>query len=459
MQAARPVVKGVTYRPADVVDFVVVGAGAAGGVVARELSRAGFSRRRARAGTVAHASATSSTTSSGRSAGSALTNDHERSPNTFRANDQESARSAAGRVLRPHGRRRHRALHGELLALSRSISSSESKRGTIAGSGFDDWPISYAELEPYYTKVEWEIGVSGLAGANPFDPPRSQAVSAAAAADQVVGRAARARRAEAGLASAFPRRWRLSRKPYRGRAACVHCGFCEGFGCEMRAKSSTLVDDDSRSRGDRPLRDSAEQLRAEGRDQQRRARHRRDVLRCATAREIIQRAKAVVLCANGAETPRLLLMSASNAVSRTGSRTRAAWSASNSCSTAARSRGGAVRARDQRLQGRRRLAHHPRFLRARIRSAASIGGGGIDLRLRPPAGRVRDGRSRPDRAEVGKRVQDAAAAVVHAVGLRVRAHDVAARGDQRDLARPDTCKDAWGLPAIRMTFTRASATI
>ena len=43
MQAARPVVKGVTYRPADVVDFAVVGAGAAGGVVARELARAGFS--------------------------------------------------------------------------------------------------------------------------------------------------------------------------------------------------------------------------------------------------------------------------------------------------------------------------------------------------------------------------------------------------------------------------------
>ena len=30
-------------------------------------------------------------------------------------------------------------------------------------------------------------------------------------------------------------------QPYQGRAACVHCGFCEYFGCEMRAKSSTLV--------------------------------------------------------------------------------------------------------------------------------------------------------------------------------------------------------------------------
>ena len=46
--------------------------------------------------------------------------------------------------------------------------------GAIPGTGFDDWPIIYADLEPYYTKVEWEIGVSGLAGASPFEPPRSK---------------------------------------------------------------------------------------------------------------------------------------------------------------------------------------------------------------------------------------------------------------------------------------------
>ena len=38
--------------------------------------------------------------------------------------------------------------------------------GAISGTGFADWPIDYAELEPYYTKVEWEVGVSGLAGAS-----------------------------------------------------------------------------------------------------------------------------------------------------------------------------------------------------------------------------------------------------------------------------------------------------
>src|SRR4029450_1443746 len=49
-----------------------------------------------------------------------------------------------------------------------------SRLGPIAGTGFTDWPIRYAELEPYYTKAEWELGVSGLAWASPSDPPRSR---------------------------------------------------------------------------------------------------------------------------------------------------------------------------------------------------------------------------------------------------------------------------------------------
>jgi choline dehydrogenase-like flavoprotein len=33
--------------------------------------------------------------------------------------------------------------------------------GVPEGSTLSDWPISYAELEPYYEKAEYEIGVSG----------------------------------------------------------------------------------------------------------------------------------------------------------------------------------------------------------------------------------------------------------------------------------------------------------
>jgi choline dehydrogenase-like flavoprotein len=45
--------------------------------------------------------------------------------------------------------------------------------GGLAGTSLVDWPISYDELEPYYLKVEWAFGVSGQAGANKFESPRS----------------------------------------------------------------------------------------------------------------------------------------------------------------------------------------------------------------------------------------------------------------------------------------------
>lgn len=46
--------------------------------------------------------------------------------------------------------------------------------GDLPGTTLADWPISYAELEPYYDKVEWAFGVSGRAGANRFEGPRSR---------------------------------------------------------------------------------------------------------------------------------------------------------------------------------------------------------------------------------------------------------------------------------------------
>ena len=43
------------------------------------------------------------------------------------------------------------------------------------GSSLEDWPISYDDLEPFYSKAEWEIGVSGTGGANPFEAKRQKA--------------------------------------------------------------------------------------------------------------------------------------------------------------------------------------------------------------------------------------------------------------------------------------------
>ena len=46
--------------------------------------------------------------------------------------------------------------------------------GDVAGASLADWPIGYEDLEPYYDRVEWSLGVSGDAGANKYEAPRSR---------------------------------------------------------------------------------------------------------------------------------------------------------------------------------------------------------------------------------------------------------------------------------------------
>ena len=44
--------------------------------------------------------------------------------------------------------------------------------GAPQGSSLEDWPISYDDLEPFYEKAEYEIGVSGDYSDDPFHGPR-----------------------------------------------------------------------------------------------------------------------------------------------------------------------------------------------------------------------------------------------------------------------------------------------
>ena len=44
----------------------------------------------------------------------------------------------------------------------------------MAGTGIADWPVSYDELEPYYTQAEWEIGISGPNLKTPLIAPMSK---------------------------------------------------------------------------------------------------------------------------------------------------------------------------------------------------------------------------------------------------------------------------------------------
>ena len=107
----------------------------------------------------------------------------------------------------------------------------------------------------------------------------------------------------------FPAPMAIASEPYRDRPACAHCGFCIGFGCEMRAKSSTLYTaiPEAEATGRCEVRSESYVHRIEVND---RDRVTGVAYFDAQGREQFQKARAVVVCANGAETPRLLLMSA-----------------------------------------------------------------------------------------------------------------------------------------------------
>jgi len=49
-----------------------------------------------------------------------------------------------------------------------------SRYGVPEGSSLADWPLAYEDLERFYARAEWEIGVAGDAHANPLQGPRGQ---------------------------------------------------------------------------------------------------------------------------------------------------------------------------------------------------------------------------------------------------------------------------------------------
>lgn len=296
------------FRPSDPVDFLVIGAGAAGGVMAKELATAGFSVVVLEQGPYLKENAYSHdeikyTFQPG------LTNDPKVQPITYRKSEADAAKLVKaieyGRQV--GGGSVH--FTGNYWRFHESDFHERSLFGEIAGTGFADWPITYADLEPYYTQAEYEIGISGLAGANPFEGPRSKPYPLPPMPIKSSGVLFEQATRKLGL-HPFPAPVAILSQPYQGRSACVNCGFCESFGCEVRAKSSTLVSviPVAEKTGRCEIRPNSYVRKIET-DKQGRATGA--IYFDENRREVFQRAKAVMLCANGAESPRLLLMSKS----------------------------------------------------------------------------------------------------------------------------------------------------
>ncbi len=112
--------------------------------------------------------------------------------------------------------------------------------GDLPGASFADWPLDYAELEPYYAAAERLIGVQGLAGADPHAAWRSGPYPMPPGPDMYVARVLGEGARKLGL-HPFPYPGAITSRDYRGRPPCNDCGFCSGFGCPIHAKGSPAV--------------------------------------------------------------------------------------------------------------------------------------------------------------------------------------------------------------------------
>lgn len=113
-----------------------------------------------------------------------------------------------------------------------------SKYGVPEGSSLADWPISYETLEPFYERAEWELGAAGDGKQiqnhiprnrnYPLPPPTPNPQT------ELLQNSAR----HLGWATS-PVPLLINTEPYQGRAACIGCKYCVGFACPTDAKNGT----------------------------------------------------------------------------------------------------------------------------------------------------------------------------------------------------------------------------
>jgi len=437
----------VIYKPSDEVDFVIVGSGAAGGVLAKELSTNGFRVVVLEQGP--YLTENDFTHNEVKVfAEHLLTNNPKIRPTTFRKTPQDKTKTQQS------------ILYGTCVGGSsvhftanfwrfHEIDFIEhSKVGDIAGANFADWPITYADLEPYYTKVEWEIGVSGLAGASPFDPPRSKPYPMPPL--PVKGSGVIFERAASKLGyHPFPAPMAILSQPRPGRSACVNCGFCLGFGCEVGAKSTSLstVIRMAEKTGRCEIRPNSYAHKIET---DKNGRATGVVYFDAKKNSHLQKAKAVIVSANGAETPRLLLLSASSQFPN-GLANSSGYVGKHLMPNSSAIAYGVF---DEPLNDYKgfavsRIFHD--FYELDANKLGFHGGGGLDARfdLSPLAFAM--SALPPGTPRWGKEFKKTLAQNFTRT-MEIFCHGTSLPVESNSISLDDEVKDAWGLPALCMTF-------
>jgi len=227
------------------VNAVIVGAGAGGGIVAKELATAGLSVVLLERGKwyTAHDCRKDDlrnqrTTLLGNAFGPEdegnlrVWVDAQGAPHTSLASEgvyQNDAACVGGGTL-SYGAQAWRYMPQDFRM--------RSTYGAPAGSSLEDWPITYDDLEPYYEKAEYEIGVSGDYSATPFHGPRKHPLPMPPLPP---GREWEILEPAAKRLGLHPFHIPMARNsvPYNGRGPCMRCRWCCGFACEVDAKNGS----------------------------------------------------------------------------------------------------------------------------------------------------------------------------------------------------------------------------
>ena len=435
-----------TYPTSETVDFVIVGSGASGGIMARELARAGNSvvvmeqGPRMAPGDFEHDELKYRMLSG-------ITNSPVTNPQTFRSSPDKKAERVQGGTSLTYARivgGSSAHFNANFWRLHEVDFIEGSKYGSIPGASLVDWPITYAELEPYYTMVEWEVGVSGLAGASPFDPPRSKPYPMPPLPVKSSGVLMERGGRKLGL-HPYPSPMAINSVLYKGRPPCAQCGLCGGYGCEVRAKSSSVwtVIPEAEATGKCEVRSESYVFQI-GMDKNNRATgvHYFD----KDKKQQFQKAKAVVLCSNGSETPKLLLNSGVN-----GSKDGLANSSGAVGKHLMFNKGGGAQARFEHPLNEYKGANVTRVIHDFYDSDPKrgfYGGGGFDARSGGP---LTWGQSVPEGTPTwGAGFKDYLESYTYWMTCAGHGTSLAQETNRVDI--DPELKDAWGVPAMRVTY-------
>ncbi len=169
--------------------------------------------------------------------------------------------------------------------------------GDIKGASLMDWPLSLKELEPFYTRAEDKMGVTrthgipGLPGNNNYKVMHAGAM-------------------KLGYKDVHTGNMAINSQPRHDRGRCLQMGFCFQ-GCKSGAKWSTLYTElpQAEKTGNLELRPESHVVRIE---HDAAGKVNGVVYFDKAGKEQKQAARIVCVAGNSIETPRLLLLSASN---------------------------------------------------------------------------------------------------------------------------------------------------